>query len=87
VLKEEIQSGWLYGWKDIVAYMGVVDKATLIRWEHRFGCPILRGPYGRPMAHRAMLTEWLMLFAEMTGQQKKALAKKRRLARAAEDLA
>lgn len=78
ITDDDLKQGWLYGWKEIVAYMGVGAKTTLRRWEKKFGCPIIRGPNGRPLAHRAVLSEWLTLFAVMDAKERRALAKQRK---------
>ena len=51
---------WLVGRKAISDYMNVCWD-TVRKWRREYGCPIYKGPGGRPTAMADELDEWLVL--------------------------
>ncbi len=55
---EGIRPGWLYGWKDIAAYIGCTDT-TAQNYCKKYGLPVSRLPNGKPTAHPSRIDIWI----------------------------
>lgn len=55
--------GWLTGWKQISAYVGVCIK-TAQAYHTDFGMPVRRGPNRNPFALKGELDQWLIEYDE-----------------------
>lgn len=56
--------GWLTGWKEIAAYIGLSIK-TCKRYKKKYSLPVRSLPGGKPVALPLELDHWLIAFNEL----------------------
>lgn len=66
-------TGWLRGWKEIAAHVGVQDIRTVQGYERDWDMPVRRTPTGKVAALTHEIDLWLINFDNL---QKKRKGKK-----------